>query len=281
MRDMEGRNVFITGASRGIGAAMALRCAEAGANVVIAAKTAEPHPKLPGTIYSVAEDCEKAGGKALPVQMDLRNVEEIEAAVEKAVERFGGIDVLINNASAQTFTKTPDTTPKLFDLMFDINIRGTFFASQACIPHLRKSANPQILVVASAISPDPRWYAERLPRTMSKYGMSMCVIGLAEEFKDEGISVNGIWPRHAIATAAIQTTRPEMYETCRRPAIMADAAHWIVTRPKGSVTGRFFFDDEALGEAGKSKAEIDAYWITPGKRSPLSSFIDFDKRPFR
>lgn len=213
--------------------------------------------------------------------MDLRNVEEIEAAVEKAAERFGGIDVLINNASAQTFTKTPDTTPKLFDLMFDINVRGTFFASQACIPHLRKSANPQILIVASALNPDPRWYAERLPRTMSKYGMSMCVIGLAEEFKEAGISVNGIWPRHAIATAAIQATRPEMYETCRRPAIMADAAHWIVTRPKGTVSGRFFFDDEALAEAGKSQEEIDAYWITPGKQSPLSSFIDFDRRPFR
>ena len=144
MRDMEGRTVFITGASRGIGAAMALRCAEAGANVVIAAKTADPHPKLPGTIYSVAEECEKAGGRALPVQMDLRNVEDIEAAVQKAATHFGGIDVLINNASAQTFTKTPDTTPRQFDLMFDINVRGTFFASQACIPHLRKSANPQI-----------------------------------------------------------------------------------------------------------------------------------------
>ena len=281
MRDMEGRTVFITGASRGIGAAMALRCAEAGANVVIAAKTADPHPKLPGTIYSVAEECEKSGGRALPLRMDLRNVEEIEATVEKAAKHFGGIDVLINNASAQTFTKTPDTTPKQFDLMFDINVRGTFFASQACIPHLRKSANPQILIVASAMSPDPRWYAERLPRTMSKYGMSMCVIGLAEEFKEEGIAVNGIWPRHAIATAAIRATRPEMYETCRRPAIMADAAHWIVTRSRRSITGRFFFDDEALSEAGKSAAEIDGYWITPGKQSPLSSFIDFDKRPVR
>ena len=191
---MEGRTVFITGASRGIGAAMALRCAEAGANVVIAAKTSDPHPKLPGTIYSVAEECEKVGGDALALRMDLRNVEEIEAAVEKAAKHFGGIDVLINNASAQTFTKTPDTKPKQFDLMFDINVRGTFFACQACIPHLRKSANPQILIVASAMSPDPRWYAERLPRTMSKYGMSMCVIGLAEEFKEEGIAVNGIWP---------------------------------------------------------------------------------------
>ena len=281
MHDMEGRTVFITGASRGIGAAMALRCAEAGANVVIAAKSAEPHPKLPGTIHSVAEECEKVGGRALPLQMDLRNVEEIEAAVAKAAKHFGGIDVLINNASAQTFTKTPDTTPKQFDLMFDINVRGTFFACQACISHLRKSANPQILIVASAISPDPRWYAERLPRTISKYGMSMCVIGLAEEFKDEGIAVNGIWPRHAIATVAVQVTRPEVYETCRQPAIMADAAHWIVTRPRAAITGRFFFDDEALSEAGKSAAEIDAYWITPGKQSPLSSFIDYDNRLFR
>jgi citronellol/citronellal dehydrogenase len=146
---------------------------------------------------------------------------------------------------------------------------------------LRTSANPQILIVASAMNPDPRWYAERLPRTMSKYGMSMCVIGLAEEFKEEGIAVNGIWPRHAIATAAIRATRPEMYEICRRPAIMADAAHWIVTQPRAAITGRFFFDDEALSEAGKSAAEIDSYWITPGKQSPLSSFIDYDKRPFR
>ena len=281
MRDMEGRTVFIAGASRGIGAAMALRCAEAGANVVIAAKTTDPHPKLPGTIYSVADECEKAGGHALPLQMDLRNIEEIETAVENTAKHFGGVDVLINNASAQTFTKTPDTTPKQFDLMFDINVRGTFFACQACIPHLRKSANPHILIVASAISPDPRWYAERLPRTMSKYGMSMCVIGLAEEFKEEGIAVNGIWPRHTIATAAIKATRPDLYETCRRPEIMADAAHWIVTRPRVAITGRFFFDDEALSEAGKSAAEIDAYWITPGKQSPLSSFIDYDKRPFR
>ncbi len=230
---MEGRTVFITGASRGIGAAMALRCAEAGANVVIAAKTADPHPKLTGTIYSVAKECEKAGGRALPLQMDLRNIEEIETAVAKAANHFDGVDVLINNASAQTFTKTPDTTPKQFDLMFDINVRGTFFACQACIPHLRKSANPQILIVASAMSPDPRWYAERLPRTMSKYGMSMCVIGLAEEFKEEGIAVNGIWPRHAIATAAIKATRPDLYETCRRPEIMADAAHWIVNSTAG------------------------------------------------
>lgn len=281
MRDMEGRTVFITGASRGIGAAMALRCAAAGANVVIAAKTTDPHAKLPGTIYSVADECEKAGGHALPLQMDLRNVEEIETAVAKAAKHFDGVDVLINNASAQTFTKTPDTTPKQFDLMFDINVRGTFFACQACIPHLRKSANPHILIVASAISPDPRWYAERLPRTMSKYGMSMCVIGLAEEFREEGIAVNGIWPRHAIATAAIKATRPDLYETCRRPEIMADAAHWIVTRPRAANTGRFFFDDEALREAGKSAAEIDGYWITAGKQSPLSSFIDYDKRPFR
>ena len=278
---MEGRTVFITGASRGIGAAMALRCGEAGANVVIAAKSSEPHPKLPGTIYSVAEECEKVGGHALALQMDLRNVEDIEAAVEKAAKHFGGIDVLISNASVQTFTKTPDTTPKQFDLMFDINVRGTFFACQACIPHLKKSINPQILIVASAMSPDPRWYAERLLRTMSKYGMSMCVIGLAEEFKEEGIAVNGIWPRHAIATAAIKATRPDLYETCRRPAIMADAAHWIVTRPRAAITGRFFFDDEALSEAGKSVAEIDGYWITAGKQSPLSSFIDYDKRPFR
>jgi citronellol/citronellal dehydrogenase len=280
MNDMKNRTVFIAGASRGIGAAIARGMAAAGANVVIAAKSDAPHPKLPGTIHTVAAECEQLGGRALPVRVDLRDIEGIRAAVDKAVATFGGIDVLVANASVQTFTKTPDTAEKQWDMLFDINVKGTFFTGQACLPHLAKSSNPQILVIASAMNHDPRWYAERLPRTMSKYGMSMLVIGWAEEFKEQGISVNGLWPRHAIATDAILYRKPEMYEVCRKPEIMADAARWIVTRPRGQVTGRFFFDDEALAEAGLSQQQIDAYWKTPGKKSGLSSFIDFDQRPF-
>lgn len=280
MNDMKGRTVFIAGASRGIGAAIARGMAAAGANVAIAAKTDEPHPKLPGTIHSVAAECVELGGRALPLRMDLRDVEGIRVAVDQAAQALGGIDVLIANASVQTFTTTADTTEKQWDMLFDINVKGTFFTGQACLPHLARSKNPQILVIASAISPDPRWYAERLPRTMSKYGMSMLVTGWAEEFKPQGISVNALWPRHAIATDAILFRKPEMFETCRKPEIMADAARWIVTRPRGQVTGRFFFDDEALTEAGLTPQQIDAYWKTPGKKSTLSSFIDFDQRPF-
>ncbi len=281
MTEMKGRTVFLAGGSRGIGAAMARAFAAAGANVAIAAKTSDPHPKLAGTIHSVAAECEALGGRALALQMDQRDVGQIRAAMEKTAEAFGGIDVLVANASVQTFTRTPDTTEKQWDMLFDVNVKGTFFLGQSALPYLRQSPNGQILVVASAMSPDPRWYAERLPRTMSKYGMSMLVIGWAEEFREAGIAVNALWPRHAIATDAIKLSRPEMFETCRRPEIMADAARWIAGRPRGTVTGRFFFDDEALAEAGKSAAEIEAYWITPGKRSGLSSFIDFDKRPFK
>lgn len=280
MNDMKGRTVFVAGASRGIGAAIARAVAAAGANVVIAAKTDTPHPKLPGTIHTVAAECEQLGGRALALRLDLRDVQGIRAAVEQAAATFGGIDVLIANASVQTFTTTADTTEKQWDMLFDINVKGTFFAGQACLAHLVRSANPHILVIASAINPDPRWYAERLPRTMSKYGMSMLVTGWAEEFKPHRISVNALWPRHAIATDAILLRKPEMYEICRKPEIMADAARWIVTRPRGQVTGRFLFDDEALAEAGLTPQQIDAYWKTPGKKSTLSSFIDYDQRPF-
>ena len=264
MTDLKGRTVFIAGASRGIGASIARACAASGANVVVAAKTSDPHPKLAGTIHSVAAECEALGARGLAVQMDQRDLGQVKAAMERAAEAFGGIDALIVNASVQTFTRTPDTTEKQWDMLFDVNVKGTFFLGQSALPYLRQSANPHILVIASAINPDPRWYAERLPRTMSKYGMSMCVIGWAEEFRETGISVNGLWPRHAIATDAIKVTRPEMFETCRRPEIMAEAARWIIGRPRGAATGRFFFDDEALAESGTSAAEIEAYWITPG-----------------
>lgn len=275
---LKGKTIFVTGSSRGIGAEIALRCAEDGANVVITGKTLDPHPKLSGTIGAVAAECEKRGGQALAVQLDLRFEDQIEAAVQKTVERFGGIDVIVNNASAQTFTRTDETTPKQFDLMFDINIRGSFFATKACLPWLRRAANPHILTIASPISDDPRWYAERLARTISKYGMSMCAIGWAEEFKDEGIASNGLWPHYAVATAAVEVNSPDMYEACRSPRIMADAAHWIISQPARDVTGRFFLDDDALREAGASEAEIEAYWLHPTRRSSTSSFLDYDAR---
>ena len=277
-RSLAGKTVFITGSSRGIGEAIALRCAEDGANVVITGKTVEPHPKLPGTIHSVAEECERRGGHALPIRLDLRDTDQIQAAVDETVERFGGIDVLVNNASAQTFTKTLDTSRKQFDLLFDVNVRGTFFAGQACIPHLLKSANPHILNIAAPINLDPRWFAERLARTMSKYGMAMCTLGWAEEFREQGIAVNALWPRHAVATMAVKVFSPDNYEACRRPEIMAEAAHAIVTRPARECTGRFFLDDDALREEGRGEAEIEAYWMHPTKRSRTSSFLDYAAR---
>ena len=276
--DLRGRTVLVTGSSRGVGAAIALRCADAGANVVVTGKTSEPHGKLPGTIHSVAEECERRGGRALAVQLDLRDEKQIYAAAEQAAETFGGIDVVVNNASAQTFTKTPDTTPKQWDVMFDVNARGTFFTTQACLPYLQKSPNPHILTIAAPINLDPRWFAERLARTMSKYCMAMCVLGWAEEFAEAGIASNGLWPRHAVATMAVKVFSPDTYDACRRPDIMGDAAVAIMTRPSRECTGHFFLDDDVLREEGASEAEIEAYWMHPTKRSRPSSFLDYDSR---
>lgn len=276
--DLAGKTVFITGSSRGIGAAIALRCAADGANVVITGKTEEPHAKLPGTIHSVAAECEARGGKALAVKLDIRFEDQIQAAVDRTVERFGGIDVLVNNASVQTFTKTPDTTPKQFDMLFDVNAKGTFFCGHYCLPYLLKSDNPHILTIAAPINLDPRWFAERLARTVSKYTMAMFALGWAEEFRKEGVASNALWPRHAVATMAVKVFSPDGYDACRRPEIMADAAHYIVTRPSRACTGRFFLDDEALREGGASDADIDAYWMHPEKRSRTSSFLDYDAR---
>ena len=268
----------MTGASRGIGAEIAKRAARDGANVVLAAKTMEPHPKLPGTLPEVAAECEALGGRALPVQMDLRDIDQIEAAAAAAVDAFGGVDVLVNNASVQTFTRTPDTTPKQFDLLFDINARGTFFMTQACLPYLKQAANPHVLTICSPVNLDPRWFAERVARTISKYAMSMLAIGWAEEFREDGVASTGLWPRHAVATMAVKAFSPETYKGCRDPRIMADAAHWITTRPSMEITGRFFLDDEALAEKGLSPAEIERYWLDPVRRSRTSSFLDWDDR---
>ena len=263
MADLEGKTLFITGASRGIGKAIALRAATDGANVAIAAKTAEPHPKLPGTIYSAAEEIAAAGGRALPLQVDIRDEDQVLAAVAKTVETFGGIDVLVNNASAINLTGTLETPMKRFDLMWGVNARGTYLCSQACIPHLKKVANPHILTLSPPLNLDPKWFAHHVAYTIAKYGMSLAVLGMAEEFKPDGIAVNALWPRTVIHTAALAMlgglTPPE---NCRKPEIVADAAHVILTRDSREQTGRFLIDEDVLREAGVS--DFEKYAVAPG-----------------
>lgn len=238
MRSLAGKTLFITGASRGIGKAIALRAAADGANVVIAAKTVEPHPKLPGTIYTAAEEVEAAGGRAWPLAVDIRDEMAVHDAVERAVARFGGIDILVNNASAISLTGTLDTPIKRFDLMMGINARGTFVCSQACLPHLKKAANPHILTLAPPPNTDPRWLKNHVAYTIAKYGMSLCVIGMAEEFREDGIAVNALWPRTVILTAAVRMLGEAVDPArCRKPEIMADAAHAILTRDSRACTG--------------------------------------------
>ena len=249
---LAGRTVFITGASRGIGLAIGLRAAADGANVVVTGKTIEPHPKLPGTIHTAAEAIEHAGGQALAVAMDVREEPQVKAAVQAAVDRFGGIDVLVNNASAIYLTGTLDTPIRRFDLMHQVNTRGTFLATQHCLPHLLRAANPHVLNIAPPLNLNPRWFAPHVAYTMAKYGMSLCVLGMAEEFRAQGIAVNALWPRTAIDTAAISFIAGEeiRQRRTRKAAIVADAAHAVVTRPSRECTGRFFVDDEVLAETG-------------------------------
>ncbi|RPI14147.1 MAG: NAD(P)-dependent oxidoreductase [Lysobacterales bacterium] len=273
------QTLFITGASRGIGLAIALRAARDGANVVVAAKTAEPHPKLPGTIHTAAAEIEAAGGRALPVVVDVRDEGSVARAVEQAVARFGGIDVLVNNASAISLTGTLATPPRIFDRMMSVNTRGTFVASQACLPHLKRSKNPHVLNLSPPLNMDPRWFAPHVAYTMAKYGMSLCVLGMAREFERDGIAVNALWPRTAIATAAIEFAIGDASSLrhCRKPEIMADAAHWILTQPSRSLTGRFLIDDEVLGAAGVT--DFDAYAVSPGAPLALDFFLD-DAGPY-
>jgi citronellol/citronellal dehydrogenase len=251
---LSNKTVFITGASRGIGLAIGLRAAADGANVVVTGKTADPHPKLPGTIHTAAAAIDQAGGQALAVAMDVRDEVQVKAAVKTAVDRFGGVDVLVNNASAIYLTGTLDTPIRRFDLMHQVNTRGTFLTTQHCLPHLLRGANPHVLNIAPPLNLNPRWFAPHVAYTMAKYGMSLCVLGMAEEFKAHGVAVNALWPRTAIDTAAISFIADE--ETRRRrtrqPTIMADAAHAVVTRPSRECTGRFLIDDEVLAEAGVS-----------------------------
>ena len=251
MQSLRGKTLFITGASRGIGLAIALRAARDGANIVIAAKTTVPHPKLPGTIHTAARDVEAAGGQALAVAADVREEAEIERAVEEAVGRFGTIDILVNNASAISLTGTLETPMKRFDLMHAVNTRGTFLCTQKCLPHLKRAANPHVLNISPPLNLDPRWFAPHVAYTMAKYGMSLCVLGMAEEFRAVGIACNALWPRTGINTAAIAyIAGPEMLRRTRKPEIMADAAHAILTRDARGCSGNFFIDDEVLRQAG-------------------------------
>jgi citronellol/citronellal dehydrogenase len=262
-QSLKNKTLFISGASRGIGHAIGMRAARDGANIVIAAKTVEPHPKLPGTIYSAAEDIEKAGGRALPLVIDVRDENSIRDAVEKAIEFFGGIDILVNNASAIRLTGTLDTPMRKFDLMHQVCVRGTFACSQACIPHLRNAENPHILNIAPPLNMEPRWFKNHVAYTMAKYGMSMCVLGMAEELKEDGIAVNALWPKTTIATAAmVLVGGPDSLAQCREPAIMADAAHAILTRPSYECTGNFFIDEEVMVEEGCE--DLDRYSVVAG-----------------
>ena len=272
---LAGKKIFITGGSRGIGLAIALRAAADGASVAIAAKTAETNPKLPGTIYTAAAEIEAAGGTALPIQCDLRDENQIEAAVKLAADTFGGIDILINNASAINLTKTEATPAKRFDLMFDVNVRGTFLTSQAVIPYLRQSAldgrNPHILNLSPPLSMKPIWFKNHVAYTMAKYGMSMCVLGMAAEFKRDGIAVNALWPRTVIDTAALQMIPGIDASAGRTPAILADAAYIILNRPAADCTGNFFVDDEVLASEGIT--DLDKYSVVPGTKDFLLDFF--------
>jgi citronellol/citronellal dehydrogenase len=266
--NLEGKTLFITGGSRGIGLAIAVRAAQDGANIAIAAKTVDPHPKLPGTIYSAAAAIEQAGGDALAIACDIRDEAAVRAAVEATVARFGGIDILVNNASAISLTGTLETPMKRFDLMFGVNVRGTFVCSQACLPHLKASAaagrNPHILTLSPPLNMDAKWFRDHVAYTMAKYGMSMCVLGMAEEFRNDGIGINALWPRTVIATAAVAMIpgAAERVDMMRRPEIIADAAHAVLTRDARTTTGNFFIDEDVLTEAGI--ADFERYAIKGG-----------------
>jgi citronellol/citronellal dehydrogenase len=272
---LAGKKIFITGGSRGIGLAIAIRAAKDGAMIAIAAKTSEPNPKLPGTIHTAASEITAAGGRALAIQCDLRDENQISAAVDQAAKEFGGIDILINNASAINLTPTLQTPAKRFDLMFDVNVRGTFLTSQAVLPHLQESAkagrNPHILTLSPPLSMKAKWFRNHVAYTMAKYGMSMCVLGMAEEFKREKIAVNALWPRTAIDTAALAMIPGVDTAACRTPEILADAAYIILNRESASCSGNFFVDDEVLASAGIT--DLEKYSVVPGTTDFLLDFF--------
>jgi len=271
MSSLRGKTMFVSGASRGIGLEIAKHAARAGANVVIAAKTAETNAKLPGTIYTAAAEIEAQGAACLPLQVDIRDESQVLAAVQKAVERFGGIDVLLNNASAINLTTTEATPMKRFDLMLGVNVRGTFLCTQACLPYLKRSAelqrDPHVLTLSPPLNMQARWFAPHVAYTMAKYGMSMCVLGHAEEFRPYGIAVNALWPRTVIQTAALQMIPGVRPEHCRWPRIMAEAAIIILERGAAGTTGNFFIDEEVLSAAGVR--DFSSYSVVPGSRELL------------
>ncbi len=272
MTSLHGKTLFITGASRGIGLAIATRAARDGANIVIAAKSGVPNPKLPGTIHTAAAAVEAAGGQALALQVDIREEDQVKAAVAQAAERFGGIDILVNNASAIWLRGTADTPMKRFDLMHQVNTRGTFLCTQACLPYLRKAANPHVLMLSPPPSLEPKWFGPHVAYTIAKYGMSLCVLGMAEEFRADGIAVDALWPRTLIATDALNMIPGVSTDNARTPAIVADAAHAILTSPSREGTGRFLIDDEVLAAAGVT--DFDRYAVAPGQPLLPDLFLD-------
>lgn len=274
MSTLKGKTLFITGASRGIGLAIAKRAAADGANVTVAAKTAEPHPKLPGTIFTAGEEIEEAGGKALPVICDIRFEDQVQEAVEKTVEEFGGIDICVNNASAISLTPTPETEMKRYDLMHQVNARGTFLVSKTCIPHLLEADNPHILNISPPLNVEEKWFAPHVAYSMAKFGMSLCVLGMAGEFRKQGLAVNALWPRTTIATAAVGNLLggEEMLRHSLKPEIMADAAHVILTKPSDEFTGNFCIDDEVLEGAGVT--DIEKYRVDPDKEPHPDFFVE-------
>ena len=263
MDNLAGKTLFISGASRGIGLAIAKRAAQDGANIVIAAKTTEPHPRLEGTIFTAAKACEEAGGQALPLKVDIRFEDQIADAMSQAAERFGGIDILVNNASAIHLTGTTQTPMKRYDLMHSVNTRGTFLCGKLAIPYLEKAENPHILNLSPPLNMEARWFAPHVAYTMAKFGMSMCVLGWAEELRSQGIAANALWPRTTIATAAVKNLLggDDMVQRSRTPAIMGDAAHFILTRPSREFTGNFCVDDEIMAQAGVE--DLSGYAVDP------------------
>ncbi len=276
---LKGKTLFITGASRGIGLAIGLRAARDGANVVIAAKTAEPHPKLPGTIYTAAAEIEAAGGRALPLLVDVRDEEAVKGAIGKAAETFGGLDIVVNNASAISLTPTPQTDMKRFDLMHQINTRGTYMVSKYAIPHLEKAENPHILMLSPPLDFTERWFAPHLAYSLAKYGMSLCVLGLSGELRGRGIAVNALWPRTTIATSAVKNLLggDQIVQASRTPEILADAAHAIFLKPAKGFTGQFLIDDVFLH--GEGVRDFERYRVDPSKPLMPDFFVPEDTPP--
>ena len=270
---LKNKTLLISGASRGIGKAIALRAAQDGANIAVVAKTVKPHPKLEGTIYTAVEEINAAGGQGLACQADIRDEDQVEAAVAQTVSEFGGIDIVINNASAIQLTGTLETAMKRYDLMHSVNVRGTYLLTQKCLPHLLKADNPHILTISPPLNLEAKWFGPHVAYTMSKFGMSLCILGFAEEFREQGVAANALWPKTTIATAAIQNLLggDELMKRSRKPSMMGDAAHAVLTRDSRECTGNFFIDEEALAQAGIT--DLDDYAVEKGAELAPDFFV--------